>query len=200
MRHSFYFILCLAALSVTVPGCVGDQIPPKGVTFYPVPVPVEEPEPELPAPPTAEDTATFVRNASLEGTWQLIREEFQVGFETDSINYRDSAIFYTFTVDEWSLSGVIYEINSLRQKGKQIIRRGDLEAESIPYEYFYVNYNDPLTLFLDYDFVPNIQSGDSTLYCLRGYPGFMSLCAVQINSENGHRRTSTPRLIFSKVE
>jgi hypothetical protein len=184
---SFYFIICVMVLSAILPGCDNSEFPPyTGVVIN---------EPEEPVPPTAEDTIAFMGIASIAGTWQLI----SLGY--DSIDYRDSAIFYTFTVDEYSSSASYYKLDDLRQKGELTIRRGNEEEASIPYEYFFAYYNDPSVIPLEStDYVPNIQLGDSVLYCLRGNPSYMSLHSVGVNPKYGNRKFSSPGFIFNKVE
>jgi hypothetical protein len=189
-RTVIFLCICVTALSAILPGCDQDEIPPYTGVVINGP---EEPAP--PAPPTAKDTADFMETASVEGTWQLVN----LGY--DSIDCRDSAIFYTFTVDEsvWSGLNILYD---LRQKGNLTIRRGDRVEESIPYEYFFVDYNNPVCylVFADHDFVPNLQMGDSLLYCLRHFPGYMSLRSVDINPKYGNREYRKSGFDFSKAE
>jgi hypothetical protein len=189
-RTVIFLCICLTALSAILPGCDQDEIPPYTGVVINGP---EEPTP--PTPPTAKDTADFMEIASVEGTWQLVN----LGY--DSIDCRDSAIFYTFTVDEYSCTGS-YFLYNLRQKGELTIRRGNGAEEHIPYEYLEADYNYPNVCYLDAntDYAPNIQMGDSILYCLRGYPAYMSLHSITIDSVYGNRKFSNPGFIFSKVE
>jgi hypothetical protein len=197
----FYFIICVTALSAILPGCDQDEIPPYTGVVINGP---EEPTPPAPStPPTAKNTADFMETASVEGTWQLIHESILRGFEYDNIDYRDSAIFYTFTVDEYSFADTIhfYALRNFTQKGNLTVRRGDVVEESVPYEYFFAYYNNPLAIPLeDTDYVPNMQIGDSILYCLRYYPGYLSLHSVKVNPKYGNREFLHHLVEFSKVE
>jgi hypothetical protein len=182
----------MTTLSVVIPGCDNYEIPPYTEVVIN--------GPEGPQPPTAEDIAAFLEMAGIEGTWRLIHD--------NNIDYRDSVILYTFTVDdgEYSYPPLKYISNDfsffeLCQKGELTIRRGDEVEKNIPFEYFFAYYNNPLGISSeDYDYVPNIRLGDSILYCLRGYPSYMDLSSVAINPKYGNREIARPSFIFNRIE
>lgn len=193
---SFYFIVCVMALSAILPGCDNDHIPPYASVV------INEP-PVL-------DEETFMQKASLEGTWQLVSNEYDIK------NYRDSAIFFTFTVaeqeyschyDQQRLSPYSY---GLSQKGKLAIRRGGEEEDIVPYEYVYVGFSDPLACYgglseisiddYDFDVVPNVQLGDSVFYCRRDEPSALTMYYVRVSPKTGNRYYDTRALRFDKVE
>ena len=199
MKNSFYFVICLVALPLLLAECDNYQLPPyTGVM-------VNGPEP--PAPPTAEDTAAFMEIASLEGTWQLVSKDTVQAFVTngmyarESIDYRDSAIFCTFTVDEYSLPGRLYDMYGLRQKGRLTVRRGGDVEVSFPYDYYYVDFFNPLAMYIEA--ITNLAVGDTAFWCGRSEESHMLIQETvrKPDPEIGSRSLFTGRSCrFEKVE
>jgi hypothetical protein len=183
MRSSFYFIICLMALPVVLPGCGKDPLPPYTDNGG------EDP------PVYVVDTAAFVKG--LEGRWQLVREELSTGAEPVCFDFCDSAIFYVFTIDEYTYSGKPHEDYCLRQKGTLTIRRNTLAEAPIPFEYAYMEmiWEEDA----DYDSVANLMLGHSAFRCSLGYDE-MVFHLNEVKPETGTRRFSGRSWVFDKVE
>jgi hypothetical protein len=176
------------ALSAILPGCDNDQIPPyAGVVIN---------EPEEPEPPTfVPDTAAFVRG--LEGTWQLYGEVVTPGLcGDDGTVYYDSALFYTFTVAEYTYNGKLEWNYSLRQKGELTIRRDAIKEDPVPYEYVYMAYFEAEK---DYDSIANLALGNTAFCCSLG-GNTMSIHLPDVDTVTGTKRLAGPYLLFRRVE